>query len=126
MKNFFRFFFLPFTVFVFLQGCFSQASGDITPEQAESMLSSGKNITALDVRTPGEFAAGHIPGAINIDIGNPKFASLINSLDKNGEYVVYCRSGIRSAKAAGIMKEAGFKKAHNMKGGISAWGGPLE
>jgi phage shock protein E len=62
----------------------------------------------IDVRTPAEFAAGHIAGAQNIDVEAADFASRIASLDKKASYLVYCRSGRRSAIAADQMAAAGF------------------
>jgi phage shock protein E len=62
----------------------------------------------VDVRTPSEYAAGHIAGARNIDVEAGDFAANISSLDKKASYLVYCRSGRRSALAADQMAAAGF------------------
>ena len=62
----------------------------------------------IDVRTPAEYAAGHIAGAQNIDVEAADFAAKIASLDKKASYLVYCRSGRRSAIAADTMAKAGF------------------
>ncbi len=75
----------------------------------------------LDVRTPEEFAEGHIPGAINIDYNSGNFKSEIEKLDKNKSYEIYCRSGKRSRAAADIMNELGFKSVVNLSGGILEW-----
>jgi rhodanese-related sulfurtransferase len=64
--------------------------------------------TVIDVRTPEEFAAGHVAGAINIDVEAPDFDAEISALDPEDSYLVYCRSGRRSAIAADTMAEAGF------------------
>ena len=64
--------------------------------------------TVIDVRTPSEFAAGHIAGARNIDVEAADFGTRIAELDRNAPYLVYCRSGRRSAIAADQMKQAGF------------------
>ena len=53
----------------------------------------------IDVRTPAEYAGGHLDGAVLIDVQSPDFASRIGELDRNGSYVVYCRSGARSGMA---------------------------
>ncbi|AQP46153.1 hypothetical protein RPIT_12440 [Tessaracoccus flavus] len=74
----------------------------------------------LDVRTPEEFAAGHIPGAINLDVQSPTFADDVASLDNAVPYAVYCRSGNRSQVALDIMTERGFEAFH-LAGGIGAW-----
>jgi len=86
----------------------------------------GKKITdqsvmLLDVRTPSEFASGHISGATNIDFESGTFASDILKLDKSKTYAVYCRSGNRSAQATAIMAKDGFKSIFNLDGGINNW-----
>jgi phage shock protein E len=62
----------------------------------------------IDVRTPAEYAQGHIVGAVNIDVEDGSFGSLIEEWDKDEAYLVYCRSGRRSAIAAEQMADAGF------------------
>lgn len=62
----------------------------------------------IDVRTPGEYAAAHVAGAQNVDVEAADFGSRIASLDPKGAYVVYCRTGRRSALAADQMAAAGF------------------
>jgi phage shock protein E len=64
--------------------------------------------TIIDVRTPAEYAAGHIAGAQNIDYEAADFGTRIEALDKAAPYVVYCRSGRRSALALSQMTAAGF------------------
>jgi len=64
--------------------------------------------TIIDVRTPEEFASGHLEGATNINLQSSGFTSQIQSLPKDSSYVVYCRSGNRSAEAVAQMKAAGF------------------
>jgi phage shock protein E len=67
----------------------------------------------IDVRTPAEFAGGHLDGAVNIDIQSPDFVSQIEALDRNGSYVVYCRSGNRSGMAMAQMLDMGFTDVSN-------------
>jgi phage shock protein E len=62
----------------------------------------------LDVRTPAEFASGHLDGAINIDVQAADFDARVSELDPNADYVVYCRSGNRSAAAIDRMADLGF------------------
>jgi rhodanese-related sulfurtransferase len=62
----------------------------------------------IDVRTPAEFAEGHVRGAQNIDVQAASFADRIAALPKGGTYLVYCRSGNRSAQAAATMQDAGL------------------
>jgi rhodanese-related sulfurtransferase len=62
----------------------------------------------IDVRTPGEFASGHLEGAVNVDVQSGMFAEEIGAYDRDAEYVVYCRSGNRSAQAVAQMESLGF------------------
>ncbi len=64
--------------------------------------------TVVDVRTAEEYAEGHLQGAVNIDLMSQSFPADIGALPKDAEYVVYCRSGNRSAQAATIMRQAGL------------------
>jgi phage shock protein E len=84
-------------------------------------LRSDKSNVVLDVRTPREFAAGHIPGAINIDYNSPDFAKKVNELDKSKTYLVHCAAGVRSAKACQIMDKAAFSHLVNLEPGFKAW-----
>jgi phage shock protein E len=82
----------------------------------------------LDVRTPAEFASGHLPQAKNIDIEGSDFAAKIAALDKSTTYAVYCRSGNRSGVAMEQMAAAQFTHVYDLAGGIGAWqtmGGPM-
>lgn len=82
------------------------------------------NLIILDVRTEEEFKSGRIPNSINIDVLNTSsFIKKISELDKNKEVIVYCKSGVRSKKAASILSEKGFKKVLNLLGGIKGWKG---
>ncbi len=75
----------------------------------------------IDVRTAQEYDAGHIPGAVLIDVNSDSFDEMIKKLDKNAVYVVYCRSGIRSARASERMNSFGIKNVYNVSGGFGAW-----
>lgn len=77
------------------------------------------NAVLVDVRTPSEFASGHITSAINIDFENQSFSSEIKKLDINKTYFVYCRSGNRSGQAIALMKANGIKNIYELQGGIS-------
>jgi rhodanese-related sulfurtransferase len=78
-------------------------------------------VITLDVRTPGEFAEGHIEGAQLIDFQSGNFENEISSLDKNATYAVYCRSGNRSGQAVKVMHDAGFHNVYNLNGGVIDW-----
>jgi rhodanese-related sulfurtransferase len=71
----------------------------------------------LDVRTPGEVAAGKLKNALNIDFRNPSFDAKIEKLDREKSYFLYCRSGVRSANACKKMHKMGFTKLVNLSGG---------
>jgi rhodanese-related sulfurtransferase len=75
----------------------------------------------LDVRTPREFADGHVPGAINVPIQSKEFDAAIAKLDPSKKYLVYCHSGKRSFLATQRMRAAGFENLMNFAGGIVAW-----
>lgn len=75
----------------------------------------------IDVRTPKEFATGHLPNAVNINFNDTAFASNIAALDKSKPVFVYCLAGGRSANAAKKMEEAGFTTIYDLKGGVMAW-----
>ncbi len=89
--------------------------------QAFAARASTPGVVILDVRTPEEFATGHLPGAINIDVEAADFTNQIAALDKTATYAVYCRSGNRSAVAMNEMAGEGFTDLADLAGGITAW-----
>lgn len=93
---------------------------NIGVEKFNGLIAANKK-SLIDVRTPGEFADGHITGASNLNVLNASFASNIQKMDKSKTYLVYCRSGNRSGKAMQQMKNAGFTKIYNLAGGVKAW-----
>lgn len=103
---------------------FAQGKADsakvVSVEKFDKMTSK-KNHVLLDIRTPEEIAEGQIEGALNIDFLNENFAQNIQQLDKSKTYLLYCRSGKRTAKAGAAMKAAGFKKVYMLDGGLTAW-----
>jgi len=101
-------------------GCSASGSAVQTLDpQAFLTSASQPNVTVIDVRTPQEFAAGHLPGAVNIDVEAPDFAGQIQRLDVQGTFAVYCHSGRRSAIAADAMAQAGFTHIINLQGGLA-------
>ena len=86
------------------------AAADRAEEVADraGILTSAKGRTIVDVRTPAEFAAGHLREAQNIDVQGASFDAQVAELPKDGSYLVYCRSGNRSAAAVARMKQLGF------------------
>ncbi|CDK01627.1 Phage shock protein (fragment) [Microbacterium sp. C448] len=83
-----------------LAGCAASPSGAVVELGADTVV--------VDVRTPTEFASGHLEDAVNIDFQSSEFASQISELDEDLDYVVYCQTGNRSAQAVAQMKEQGL------------------
>jgi rhodanese-related sulfurtransferase len=79
------------------------------------------NAIVLDVRTPKEFAAGHIAGATNIDWNAADFAKKVTALDKSKTWLVHCAAGVRSSKASDKMTALQFTNVCNLEGGLKAW-----
>ncbi|HXH19428.1 MAG TPA: rhodanese-like domain-containing protein [Chitinophagales bacterium] len=101
----------------------------LEPKDFNARLKKDTAAVLLDVRTPAEFAEGHLPGAHNIDFRDASFPDKVKNLDSSKTYYVYCRSGSRSAQAAKFMRSAGFKTVYELNGGILNWkenGLPLE
>lgn len=78
-------------------------------------------LVILDVRTPEEYAEGHLDGAVLVDFYEPDFADQLAALDKDVPYLVYCRSGNRSGQTIPLMQQLGFDSAVDVDGGILAW-----
>jgi len=98
----------------------------INQEEFTSLVKDTNNVV-IDVRTSGEVAEGYIPGTtLFYDYNDSNFESNIEKLDKTKGYVVYCRSGGRSSKAAELLQQKGIKKVYNLDGGISNWSGELK
>ena len=93
----------------------------VTPAEGAALMDQmGSALTVIDVRTPEEFAAGHIAGAVNMDVEGGQFTSMIAGLDHSTAYMVYCHSGRRSAMAAEAMAQDGFTTVYDL-GGLQAW-----
>ena len=92
---------------------------EITAPEVKKMMDERKPFVLVDVREPHEFQICRIPGSTLIPLGDvPKRMHELSSAD---EIVVHCRSGIRSAQAVELLMKAGFRKIHNLKGGVLAW-----
>ena len=78
-------------------------------------------VTIVDVRTPQEFADGHIEGAVNIPVELPDFMDQVSQLDPNGTYAVYCRSGNRSQPAVAGMSSVGINGIYELESGTTGW-----
>lgn len=96
---------------------------NVTDFATKLKASTGAQI--VDVRTPQEFAEGHLQNALNVNFNANDFAEQIAKLDKTKAVYVYCRSGGRSGSAVRQMQEMGFKEIYNMDGGILSWKGEV-
>jgi rhodanese-related sulfurtransferase len=97
---------------------------NITVEAVNYMIQGNEGKTdfvVVDVRRKDEFDAGHIANAVNIDFTKSDFKDRIGKQDRNNKYVVYCRSGSRSSKAANTMNGLGFRQVYNIIGGYNQW-----
>ena len=81
-----------------------------------------EDVQLIDVRTPAEFAEGHIENAKNIDFYSANFDLQIDALDKSIPVILYCKSGRRSAKCVSKLNLKGFKVIYDLQGGINHWG----
>lgn len=96
----------------------------ITPEEAYKLIEKYRNdsdLVILDVRPFDEFVEGHIHGAQNLDYDGHEFKKKVQNIDKDKNYIIYCRSGVRGEYFMGIMKELGFIKVYNILGGFVGW-----
>jgi len=92
---------------------------EITPAEVKRKMDVREPFALIDVREPHEFQICRIPGSKLIPLGDvPRRMSELNSAD---DIVVHCKSGMRSARAVDFLMKSGFRKIHNLKGGILAW-----
>ncbi len=99
--------------------------GEITPQEAVAVivaLQDDPGFVLLDIRTPAEVEAGHLPGAVDLDFRSPAFEDELERLDRDLIYLIYCRTANRSGQAIEVMRRMGFTKVYDMQGGITQWG----
>jgi rhodanese-related sulfurtransferase len=97
---------------------------NVTVAEAHLLIDDNANnpdFIILDVRTPQEYADGHLVNAVNINLNSGSFNVDIAKQDKGKTYLVYCSTGVRSASASSIMIGLGFMHVNNMTGGITDW-----
>ncbi|SRR5258706_1298385 len=110
-----------FLVLLLLVACTEKKTEtSLSPEDFSSKYKSTPNAILLDVRTEAEVNEGAISGSRNI-VFDDSFADKLKELPTDAPIFVYCAAGRRSAKAAEIMKEKGFKEVYQLKGGLNAW-----
>ncbi|TWP28085.1 thioredoxin [Apibacter muscae] len=102
-------------------GILSSQTNHVLNSEEFSKKFTEEGVVILDVRTPEEYNTGHLENAIDIDYRNPSFKEKIQKLDKNKTYMVYCRTGVRSAAAIDSLKSLGFKNLYDLQGGITEW-----
>jgi rhodanese-related sulfurtransferase len=91
---------------------------------AQEYAAQHENAVLLDVRTPAEYNMSHIPGAMNLNVQNDDFESMVAGLDKNKTYLVHCTKNPangRSARALDTLQELGFRNLYSIEGGYVAW-----
>ncbi len=94
---------------------------NLSAEEFNKKLSVTKDLTLVDVRTPGEFSKGHLVNAQNIDYNGDNFKQEISKVDKSKPVYVYCLSGGRSSNAAKELRSLGYKEVYELDGGILKW-----
>lgn len=100
---------------------------DVTPDEAEKLLKANPKILVLDVRTPEEYAKGHIPGAKNVDFIAGDVAKEAPKVDPKTPIIVHCAAGGRSAQSLPLLKDK--QVVYHLKDGYKAWekaGKPVE
>jgi rhodanese-related sulfurtransferase len=123
------------SVLTFLAGILAltsvQAGGEATEtvakidvNSAQEYVAQHENAVILDVRTPAEYDMSHITGAMNVNVQNDDFATMVAGLDKDKTYLVHCTRNPadgRSARALVTLQELGFRNLYNLEGGYIAW-----
>lgn len=93
----------------------------ISVEELARHVEDSPELLLLDVRTKEEYEEGHLPGARNMDFLSEDFLLQVEQLPKDQAIYIYCRSGNRSAKAADLMRKAGFRQLYDLEGGYLKW-----
>jgi len=110
-----------------LPSCQAKQEQNITalsPKEASNLIEKHKgdsDFVILDIRTPGEYQSGHLQNAVMIDFYSKSFADEIGHLDKEKSYLVYCRSGNRSARSMDLFRKLQFQKVYHLSTGINGW-----
>lgn len=101
--------------------CSSSALTRVDADTADNLIQSEPGLVVLDIRTPEETSTGTLPQAVELDFSSPSFRSGLEDLDRAAPYLVYCRSGNRSASAVSLMADMGFERVYELEGGIISW-----
>jgi len=112
-------------LFLSAVGAFAGSPEMLTPQAADSLIKASAkapgSLVLLDVRTPEEYAQGHLRGALLYDVKSSDFDAKVAKLPRGAKYLLYCRSGHRSGIALDRMKTMGFSDLRHVAGGIQAW-----
>lgn len=114
-----RFLFASLVLVSLFTSCAQEVNGNLPIDQFDQNLL--KNAVLIDVRTSGEFAAGHLDNARNINWLDANFADQFQDIDRNKTIYVYCKIGGRSAMAQEKLQAMGYKKVVNLSGGYDVW-----
>ena len=111
---------------LFLSGCKQSSTPpvgikDVSAQEAADLIASKSNLVVLDIRTPEEFAAGHIKDARLINFREESFATEIAKLDRATPYLVHCASGNRSGQSLATFRELGFTELYHLENGFKGW-----
>ncbi|ODS85087.1 MAG: hypothetical protein ABS46_02245 [Cytophagaceae bacterium SCN 52-12] len=109
-----------------LAGCSASTDTSLPANDFVEKLENSESAQLLDVRSPAEFAGGHLQDAVNINWDDPGFASKVKELDKTKPVFVYCLSGVRSISAADFLRKEGFPEVYELEGGMIKGGQALE
>lgn len=108
---------VPIVALIAFGGSMTACSSDSTsgqPVEPTTEVGVGADVTVIDVRTPEEFAEGHLEGAVNLNVEDGTLQQALADFDPAAAYIVYCRSGRRSAIAAEQMAAAGFSSVQDL------------
>jgi phage shock protein E len=116
--NFFK---LLFVIGGFINlSCSANAQNKVSAIDFEAKIKNQK-VQLIDVRTPAEFASGHLKNAKNINYASDNFPEEMSKLDHTKALYIYCAAGGRSSKAVPVLEQLGFKQIFDLEGGINAW-----
>ena len=110
--------FLAVLALTVIVSCVGQKGDVVSPKEFQAKISS--STTILDVRSDAEFKTGHLSNALNMDVNGSQFEAQSAQLDKSKPVLVYCKAGVRSNRAAQILRKMGYNVIE-LNGGIDAW-----
>ncbi|MEL6287282.1 MAG: rhodanese-like domain-containing protein [Pseudomonadota bacterium] len=94
---------------------------DISPAKAAQLIKARADVVVLDIRTPGEYRAGHIAGAVNVDYYDDGYRAALAKLDPAKTYIMHCKRGGRSSWSLKAFRDLGFTDIRHMRAGMDGW-----